>query len=832
LSFLSRFSRDTQEIAKFARQIAEDNRQSYISSTHFFMAILAHRENFACQIIENIGYEPMGLYEDFKKMLSPEVGDGIIDELIFTPEVKSVFELAEKEMEKTKWDYIDSIHILLALLKSSKSEFRDIIKGSGINYKEVMSAYEEAIEHTKSGIHRAANEIFNAVSDGISQRRDTSRQNSTQRSKKRKGNTPALETFGRNLTSLAREDKLDPVIGRDKEIERIWRILARRKKNNVIITGESGTGKTAIAEGLANYIAQGKAPSKLSNKEIYLLDVSGMVAGSKYRGDFEKKMKAVIDECIEQKNIVLFIDEIHTIIGAGGAEGSMDGANILKPALANGDLQVIGATTSEEYQKYFEKDGAMVRRFQKVGVNPPNKEDTIKILQGLRKHYEDFHSVTYSDDIVELIVELSDRYVSGQYEPDRSINTLDEVGSKLSLVEKEMCDEFKELNKKYIRVQKKMDDAADNQEYDLASELKKEAKELDYEMGKYIDAFQKDSPSPVTEDDVREVFSLISGVPVESINSSSNDAKRYLTMGDDLNKKVINQEEAIGVISKAIKRKKAGVDDTSKPTVLMFAGPTGCGKTFTSKKMAEFLFGDEKKLIFLNGAEYADQTAANRLSGANPGYVGYGEATDFETVRNNPYSILLVDECEKMHKDVWHTFLRIFEEGELKTSNGKTINFKNTVIILTSNLGSEISKKKSMGFDLGEANDEEKERKQKYEKAIKDYFKPEVFNRISKIVVFNDLNREDLRNIVKLELKSIISTLKEKGIKLTVNQKACDYLINNSDDSTGNLGARPIKRSIESHLNDDIADILLERGDDIKSINVTVSKEELKINAK
>jgi ATP-dependent Clp protease ATP-binding subunit ClpC len=796
------------------------------------MAILAHRENFACQLIENIGYEPMELYNEFKLMLIPEDGSVEIDELIFTPEVKSVFEAAEKEMEKTKWDYIDAVHILLALLKSNKSEFRDIIKGTGITYKEIMTAYEEAIDQTKSGIHRAANEIFDAVNENISRKRGGSEQRQKDRKRKKKGATPALESFGRNLTALARENGLDPVIGRDKEIERIWRILARRKKNNVIITGESGTGKTAIAEGLANYIAQGKAPTKLSDKEIYLLDVSGMVAGSKYRGDFEKKMKAVIDECVQQKNIVLFIDEIHTIIGAGGAEGSMDGANILKPALANGDLQVIGATTSEEYQKYFEKDGAMVRRFQKVNVNPPNKKDTILILKGLRKHYEDFHGVKYSDEMIDLIVELSDKYVTTQFEPDRSINTLDEVGSKISLIEKDTSDEFKSINKKLISAQKRMDDAANNQDYDMAGEIQKEVKALDYELGALIDVFEKQESSPVTEDDVREVFSLISGVPVEKINSSSSDAKRYLTMAQDLNKEVINQEEAIEVISKAIKRKKAGVDDSSKPTVLMFAGPTGCGKTFTSKKLAGFLFGDEKKMVFLNGAEYAEKTAANRLSGSDPGYVGYGEATDFEDIRNNPYSILLVDECEKMHKDVWHTFLRIFEEGELKTANGKMINFKNTVIILTSNLGSEISKKKSMGLDLGEATDEQKDRKQKYNNAIKDYFKPEVFNRISKIVVFNDLSREDLRNIVKLELKGIIASLKEKGIKLTVNQKASDYLIDNSDDSSGNLGARPIKRSIEAHLNDDIADIILEKGDTIKSISVAVTKGELKISAK
>jgi len=827
VGFLNRFSRDTQEIARYARQIAEDNRQSYISSTHFFMAILAHRQNFACQIIENIGYEPVELYAETKKILIPEDISVEVDELIFTPEVKTIFELAEKEMERTKWEHIDSIHILLALLKS-KSEFREIIKGSGITYKEVNNAYEEAVEQTRNGIHKAASQIFNAVNENVSKNMYEIKERP-----KRKTTTPALDAFGRNLTMAAKERKLDPVIGREKEIQRIWRILARRKKNNTIITGPSGVGKTAIAEGLANCIANGKAPSKLSNKEIYLLDVNGMIAGSKYRGDFEKKLKSVIDECKQQQNIILFIDEIHTIIGAGGAEGSMDGANILKPALASGEIQVIGATTLEEYQKYFEKDSAMVRRFQKITVDQPNKEDTIKILKGLRKHYEEYHKVVYSDEMIELIVDLSDKFITTQYEPDRSINTLDEVGSKLSLMTKgEHSEEFKELCQKIDDVHMKMDKAAENRDFKKASELKECFVALNKELNLFISKDVKENSTLVTEDDVREVFSLISGIPVENINSNTEDAKRYLTMADTLNKHVINQHEAIEVISKAIKRKKAGVDDLTKPTVLMFAGPTGCGKSFATKKLAEFLFGDEKKMVFLNGAEYADKTAINRLSGSNPGYVGYGEATDFESIRNNPYSILLIDECEKMHKDVWHTFLRIFEEGELKTANGKIINFKNTVIVLTSNLGSEISKRKTMGFNLGNAQNEELERKQKYEKAIKDYFKPEVFNRISKIVIFNDLTREDLRNIVKLELKGLTQILTEKGITLSVDQKACDYLIDNSDDSSGNLGARPIKRSIQTHLNDEIADIVLEKGNNIKTIKVTVVKDTIKINAK
>lgn len=828
MSFLNKFSKDTQEVARLARQIAEDNRQTYIGSTHFFMGILTQRDSFACSILENMGFDTTELYNEMKKILIPEPEATIPDALVFTPEVKSIFEVAEQEMEKTNWDYIEPVHVLMGLLKFKDSEIKETLKGSGITYKEVMREYKEAIKEGEESLEEA-DELFGAVQDGMARNNSSRRGGSTATRRRKKADVLALDTFGRNLTALAREGKLDPVVGRDTEIERVWRILARRKKNNVALIGEPGVGKTAIAEGLANYIAQEKAPSKLSNKEIYLLDVSGMVAGSKYRGDFEKKIKAVIDECRELGNIVLFIDEVHTIIGAGGAEGSMDGANILKPALASGELQVIGATTTEEYQKNFEKDSALVRRFQKLVVEQPDKEHTIEILKGLRKYYEDYHGVKYGNDIIDLIVELSDKFITGQFEPDRSINTLDEVGSKLALMDEDNK-EVSHLKKKLKSIDLFIEEMVSMQEYEKAGDYKKQKDSLITEIDQLM--LESKVVRDVTEEDVREVFSLISGVPVESVNSSSDDAKRYLHMAEDLNQQVIHQEEAIEVISKAIKRKKAGIEDSTKPTVLMFTGPTGTGKTFTAKKLANFLFGDEKKLIFLNGAEYSDKTGANRLKGSDPGYVGYGEATDFEQVRNNPYSVLLVDECEKMHKDVWHTFLSIFEEGELKTANGKHINFKNTVIILTSNIGSELSKKKSMGFDLGADEDKKQERKDKFMKAVKDYFKPEVFNRISKIVVFNDLERDDLRRIVSNELQPMKDALKEKGIRLTVTKKASDHLIDHSDDKDGNLGARPLKRSIENHLSDDIADIVLEKGEDIKSISVNATKEGLKITTK
>lgn len=832
MSLINRFSRETQEVSGLARQIAEEVGHSMITSIHFLLAILNHKQNLACHILESMGIDIDDLHDGIKEVLEPEINsDNVsVDEIMFSEESKILLEEAEKEMKTTDLSFIDPIHIFLAILKSKSMDIKDMITDTGLSYKEVRKEFNDVVKESQE-FSQKAYDTFGAVADDIYQHRNVFQK---QQATKKKKNTPSLNEYGKNLTQLAREGSLDPVIGRDKEIERIWRILARRKKNNAVIVGESGIGKTAIAEGLANFIANDKAPTKLSDKEIILLDISSMVAGSKYRGEFEKKMKSVIKECKEQGNIILFIDEIHTIIGAGGSEGSLDGANILKPALSSGELQVIGATTSEEYQKYFEKDNALVRRFQKLNVSPPDKEHTVEILQGLKKYYEEHHSVTYSDDVIKLIVELSERYIPTQYEPDRSINTLDEVGSKLSLVENDEDKDLNQLKKRIINIEKSIENSVAKQDYETAAELKKEKSTLETKFTSMVKKSRK-TMAPivsVTEKDVREVFSLISGVPVESISSSSGDAKRYLTMADELNKIIVNQDDAVDTISKVIKRKKAGVEDTNKPSVLLFAGPTGCGKTFTTKKLAKFLFGDEKKMVFLNGAEYADKTAVNRLTNSSPGYVGYGEATDFEPIRNNPYSILLIDECEKMHPDIWQIFLRIFEEGEIKTSNGKLINFKNTVIILTSNLGSEVSKRKNMGFDIGSDEDKQEDRKKKYNKAIKDYFKPEVYNRISKIVVFNDLNRTDLRKIVKLELLQIENNLSEKNIKFSINEKACDYLIDNSDDKDGALGARPIKRSIENHLNDDIADIILEKGNTIKRISVTCNKDGLKIVGK
>lgn len=821
MSYLNRFTKETNGIIKNARQIAADNKQPFIAPIHFLMGILTVRESLASLVLEEMGFDLMLFYDELKQSLEPE--DGPQDEvLIFTPHIKTIFEQAEKEMEATNWDCIDSLHILLAMFKCEDEVVLEVFHQYECTYEDTLDTYfelkTEDAESLGKGIRQTAEHIAEKMTKVHGKQGAPAVEES------------ALETYGRNLTRLAREKKLDPVIGRENEIERCWRVLCRRKKNNVVCVGEAGVGKTAIAEGIANKIASGKVPFKMMDKEIYLLDVNGMVAGSKFRGDFEKKMQDVIAECEAYENIILFIDEIHTLIGSGSTEGGMDGANILKPALASGAVQVIGATTVTEYQKYFEKDSALVRRFQKLVVNPPDRKTTVKILKGLAETYEQFHQVVYSDDTIELIAELSEKYLTTQFEPDRSINTLDEVGSKISLQENSEEKELLALKKKVINAKKKLEDAVLVQEYKKADELKQQYEELSDKYEEMINS--KDIEfTVVTEKDVREVFSLLSGVPVEDVKDQKEDTKRYINMAAELKKKVINQDEAIDAISSVIKRKKAGVDDENKPSVLFFAGATGTGKTHTAKELASFLFGDRQNLVFLNGAEYSDRTALNRLTGGNPGYVGYGEATDFEEIRNNPYSILLIDECEKMHASIWKTFLRIFDEGELKTANGKVINFKNCVIILTSNIGSETSQG-TVGLNLGEDQAVQSDgRKMKYHAAVKKFFKPEVYNRLSKVVVFNDLSRADLNRIVTLELKPLTSKLKAKGIKLTVNKKAKDYILDANEDKKGQFGARPIKRSIERNLADKLSDLILGNDGELTNISVSVEGSELAISA-
>jgi len=824
--YLNNFTQETKESVKLAREIAEEKKQESVTTTHLFLGILRHEQNITVEILEAMGFDTKTLYDDLYRFIEDGKNNNP-DEILFSPKIREAFQFAETESKSFNSQYIDSIHILLGILKQKDSEIVHTLTQSDITYNEVRKFYIELVNNSGGGRSGIFN-IFDAMSNAISQgafgvfNGAQGTQTTTQPGKTKH---PALDKFGRNLTQLAKEGKLDPVIGREDEIKRAWQVLARRKKNNIIFTGASGCGKTAIVEGIAIKIAAGEVPEKMKNKTIYLLDVGGMVAGSKYRGEFEKKLKAVIEECIKDRNIILFVDETHTLIGAGSAEGSMDSANILKPHLSNGEIQLIGATTTEEYQKYFEKDSALVRRFQKLNIEPPDAENTINILKGLKKHYEEYHNVRYPDEIIKLMVELGERYIPTQIEPDRSINTLDEVGSKLSLLDKkaEKSDELTKVQKEVDLMVYEQIKAAEAQDYKTADIIKIKRDMLEKKLKQLIDEHKTQTTQEVTEDIVREVFSLMSGVPVENVANSSGDAKKFLTMYDELRKKIINQDEAIDFISRTIKRKKAGIEDLKKPSVFLFAGPTGCGKTFTSKKLAEFLFEDENKLVFLNGSEYADKTAVNRLTSANPGYVGYGEKTDFEPIRTNPYSILLIDECEKMHPEIWQIFLRIFDEGELKTANGKTINFRNCVIILTSNIGSEISKRTTVGFDFNDAKSNQKDRKLKYEKAIKDYFKPEVYNRISKTIVFNDLNKEDLRNIVELELNPLRKRLKEKSIKLNITEKAKTYLLENSEDKTGALGARPIKRSIENHLNDPIADIILEKGESIKAISVTTN---------
>jgi len=781
-----------------------------------FLGILTHKDNVSCEIFQDNGYNIKTLFDSVMATLIPDTSRQKSSVINFSSSSKTACEHAETEMIGFKMNVIDTPHIMLGILHA-ENDISTLLKTAGIDYNMFRENLNSYVAETSHGPHEMPNDMHGMENPNMSPNNQKK--------------TVALDTYGRNLTKLAQEGKIDPVIGRDSEIKRVWQILARRKKSNAILIGGSGVGKTSIVEGLANEIAIDNVPDKMKNKQIYLLDVPSMVAGSKYRGEFEKKLKSVLQECIANKNIILFIDEIHTIIGAGGAEGSMDGANILKPLLSSGELQVIGATTSEEYQKYFEKDNALVRRFQKVVVEQPDFNTTIQILEGLKKHYEKFHNVVYPKDIIKLIVELGSTYLTSQLEPDRSINILDEIGSKLSLeTNNNDCPELKLLLEQYDNKLDAKMLALKVEDYTQAGELKKELEIIGDNISVIKKQNSKLNTKVVTSEKVREVFSAISNIPVENV--TRDDSHKYLKMAETLKQTIINQDSAVDTIASVIKRKKSGIEQSNKPTVLFFAGPTGTGKSYTAKEMTKFMFNDVNKLVFLNGAEYSESISVSRITGGSPNYIGYGEATDLEIIRNNPYSIILLDECEKMHKSIWQIFLRIFEEGSLKTGNGKLIDFKNCIFILTSNLGSEASSKSRLGFESNSTEQKQTETLNRYEAEIKAYFKPEVYNRLSKVIVFNNLTKNDLQHILELELKPLIKILNEKRIKLSFTVKAKSFILDHNEDKDGKYGARPIKRAIEQHINDKLADIVLEKEGTIKSIKVDANDNELLFTAK
>ncbi|HBY57764.1 MAG TPA: ATP-dependent Clp protease ATP-binding subunit ClpC [Candidatus Atribacteria bacterium] len=784
------FKRYTEK-AKRAIMIAQEEainfNHDYIGTEHILIGLAKEEEGIASQVLRELGVNADKVMEEVERL----VGRGEYqqtNEVTFTPRAKKVLELASQEASQLKHNYIGTEHILLGLIKEGSGMAIRILADLGVNPENVYSEVMKVLMESET----------QSITSGLG---------------KRPSKTPTLDEFGRDLTKLAREDKLDPVIGRGVEIQRVIQILSRRKKNNPCIIGEAGVGKTAIVEGLAQKIENNDVPEILKNKRIVCLDLALIVAGTKYRGEFEKRLKKIVSEVQESNEVILFIDEIHTLVGAGAAEGAIDASNILKPALARGELQVIGATTADEYRKYIEKDAALERRFQPIYISEPSIEETIKILQGLRDKYEAHHKIKITDQALEAAAHLSARYVSGRFLPDKAIDLVDEAASRIKLQNTISPPDVKEMEEQLNRIRKEKESAVKLQQFEKAAQLRDKEKKLEAELVKIKEKWEtgrRINKVEVTEEDIAEIVSSWTGIPVFSLKEE--EAQKLLRMEEELHKRIIGQDEAIISISKAVRRARAGMKNPKRPIgSFIFLGPTGVGKTELARSLAEFLFGDENALISLDMSEYMEKFAVSRLVGAPPGYVGYEEGGQLtEKVRRKPYSVVLLDEIEKAHPDVFNILLQIFEDGRLTDSQGRMVDFKNTVIIMTSNVGATLIKKgATLGF-RGTNEPEEisyKEIKEKVMGELNKTFRPEFLNRIDEVIVFKSLTREEIKKIADLMLGEVRKLLKDQKIDLEVKDEAREILAKEGYDP--NFGARPLRRTIEKLIENPISEKIL-----------------------
>jgi len=805
----NRFTERARNILMYAHEESQNFKHGYVGTEHIILGILKEEDSIAASALINAGVD----YNKVKELVNKYIGVGDIEmpknEIALTPRTKRLFELSLIEARGLNQNYISPEHILLALIREPEGVAYTILGNLGVDFSKLR------------------NEIINNIAG------DETQQGSSP--KKGKSSTPTLEKYGKDLTELAKEGKLDPIIGRDKETERVLEILCRRMKNNPCLIGDPGVGKTAIAEGLAQKIASGNIPELLKDKRVVTLDLSSMVAGSKYRGEFEERLKSVMDEISKAGDVILFIDEIHTIVGAGGAEGAIDASNILKPALGRGEIQCIGATTLDEYRKYIEKDAALERRFQPVTVEEPTKEEAVEILKGLRDKYEAHHRVKITDDAILAAVNLSDRYITDRYLPDKAIDLIDEAGSKVRIQNLTAPKDLKELENDLEVVIKEKADAITMQDFEKAATLRDKEKELKdkLEASKKNWVSQNNGADAVVDEKhIANVISKWTNIPIEKLTES--EAERLLKLEEILHKRVIGQEEAVESIARAVRRARVGLKDPKRPIgSFIFLGPTGVGKTELSKALAEAMFGDENSIIRVDMSEYMERHTVSKLIGAPPGYVGFDDGGQLtEKIRRHPYSVVLFDEIEKAHPDVFNILLQILEDGRLTDGKGKTVDFKNTIVIMTSNAGaSAIRKQKTIGFsqNANEANNEHEKMKENIMEELKRSFRPEFLNRIDDIIVFHSLAEEDLLEIVGLMLNSVSERLKEKEINIKFDEESKKYLAKEGFDLT--YGARPLRRAITKTVEDKLSEEILKgnvkQGD---SLIVTVEENELKFN--
>ncbi|MBU5308658.1 ATP-dependent Clp protease ATP-binding subunit [Clostridioides mangenotii] len=801
----NRFTQRAKKAVDIAMEFSKRLGHNIVGSEHLLYGLLKEEEGVAAKVLTNAG-----VTEEYLESRIIEIegqGDPIKSDVPFSPRSKQILELAGMFSNKLQTNYIGTEHILLAIIQEGEGIANRLLQAAGVDDR---SLAQSTVDMMGMG----------NKNEGQSGGGYTS--NSGEKGAK------TLEKYGRNLTQYAKQNKVDPVIGRSKEIERIIQILSRRTKNNPVLIGDPGVGKTAIIEGLATDIANGNVPDTLKNKTIYTLDMGSLLAGAKYRGEFEERIKNVVDEVIQSGNIILFIDEMHTIIGAGTTgEGSIDASNILKPALARGEMQIIGATTIDEYRKHVEKDAALERRFQPVMVEEPTKEDAVKILEGLRDKYEAHHKVKITDEALKEAVDLSVRYITDRYLPDKAIDLIDEAASRVRLKENTPPAEIKDIEAEIESIDKEKEEAVRCQDFENAAKIRDKQSYLKNKLKEVRDGWNKSSKNAdiVDSEVIADVVGLWTGIPVSRI--VEEEADKLLNLEQKLHDRVIGQDQAVESISRAIRRSRAGLKDPNRPIgSFLFLGPTGVGKTELSKALAEVQFGDENQIIRIDMSEYMEKHAVSRMIGSPPGYIGHDEGGQLtEKVRRSPYSVVLFDEIEKAHPDVFNILLQILDDGRLTDSKGRTVDFKNTIIIMTSNVGaSTIRKEKVMGFSTAKGEDAAKNEYEKMKENImgelKNRFRPEFLNRIDDIVVFHSLSKEDIGKIVKLMTKEVVNRLKEMNIKLDISDEAVELISKEGTDLE--YGARPLKRAIQKQLEDELSEAIL-RGDVKKGSDVLAS---------
>lgn len=804
------FSSKVRDVIQFSREEALRLGHDYIGTEHLILGIVRLGEGVAVKILKNLNCDLYKLKKTVEDTVRGTGGSVKVGNIPLTKQAEKVLRITYLEAKLYKSDTIGTEHLLLSLLRDDENIAAQILQQFNVSYDAVREELDLIISGKSSDDD---SQDARSVSASLSSSKGSKSSGSSREKKMEKSKTPVLDNFGRDLTQLAEDNKLDPIIGREKEIERVAQVLSRRKKNNPVLIGEPGVGKTAIAEGLATRIVERKVSRVLYDKRVIQLDLAALVAGTKYRGQFEERMKAVMGELEKTENVILFIDELHTIVGAGGASGSLDASNMLKPALARGEVQAIGATTLNEYRQYIEKDGALERRFQKIMVDPTTPEETIEILTQIKSKYEKHHSVRYSDAAIEACVKLTDRYVTDHFLPDKAIDALDEAGARVHLSNIHVPQHIIDLEEQIEKTSNEKNGMVKKQRFEEAARLRDKEKRLTEELEQAQKEWEKESEEiiyDVEEDDVASVVAMMSGVPVNKINQS--ESKKLVKMKEELSKQVIGQNEAIVKLTKAIKRTRAGLKDPTRPIgSFIFLGPTGVGKTEMAKVLARYLFDKEEALIRIDMSEYMEKFSVSRLVGAPPGYVGYEEGGMLtEKVRRKPYSVVLLDEIEKAHPDVFNILLQVLDDGILTDSLGRKVDFRNTIIIMTSNIGSKDIRNlgKGIGFSSSDANFDYEKMKSTIQDALKKVFNPEFLNRIDDVITFRPLEKEDIFQIIDLLADDLFKRIRDLGYNVEVTKGAKDFLSDKGFDQK--YGARPLKRAIQKYVEEPLAEELLE----------------------